>query len=210
LKETIVKKILAGIGCGIAALFSAPASALVGYADEVTAYFDSGAGPMVGPYGGLNGAGGAFPVSVPTSVVLGSDTPGDETFLSLPTGSFVTVRFTDEVILDGAGNDIFIQEIGANGETANVFVSSDGIAFTFLGLAQDDVTTAFDLSSISFTDPVSYVRILGLDSLGGSPGFDVVNVQGLPGSVKPIPEPGMVLLLTLGLFGLATLRRARD
>ena len=37
--------------------------------------------------------------------------------------------------------------------------------------------TALDLATIGFVDPVVAVKIVGLDSLGGSPGFDVVNIQ---------------------------------
>jgi hypothetical protein len=89
-----------------------------------------------------------------------------------------------------------------------VFVSSDGITFTFLGTAADDVTTALDLDVIGFAGAVSYVKIVGLDNGGGSPGFDVVNVQGLPGSVRPVPVPATLALLGLGLFGIAALRRS--
>ncbi|SDA20258.1 PEP-CTERM protein-sorting domain-containing protein [Nitrosospira sp. Nsp18] len=200
-----MKKLLCGIGFGIASVASAPASAIVGYADEVVDYFDSGAGPIAGPYGGL---GGSFPIPVPTSVVLGNDVVGSETFLSLPTDSYVTVRFTDEIVKNGAGSDIFIQEDAAAGEVANVYVSSDGNMFTFLGLAQGGVQTGLDLSSIGFTGQVNYVKVMGLDTNGGSPGFDVVNVQGL--NVIPVPEPETyaMFLAGLGLMGFMARRRS--
>jgi hypothetical protein len=196
-----VNLLLFGLAIGVASV-STPAFALVGYADQVVDYFDSGKGPSPGPYGGLNGASGGNVVSVPTSVVLGNDVTDSETFLSLPTGSYITVRFTDETIFNGSGNDIFIQEIGAAGDEANVYVSTNGSNFTFLGVARDGGTTALDLSAIGFTSQVSYVKIMGLDNHGASPGFDVVNVQGLPGSVSPIPEPatGAMLLMGLGLI----------
>ena len=192
----------AWIAFGLSVGLSMPAFALVGFADEVVGYVDSGTGPQPGPYGGLGGIGGAFPVPVTTGVVVGNDVAGSETFLSLPTGSSVTVRFTDEVVVDGPGNDIFIQEIGASGERANVLVSADGLAFVLLGVAQDDVTTALDLSAIGYLGSVSYVKIVGLDNGGASPGFDVVNVQGLPGSIQALPEPAA---FALALFGLAAL-----
>lgn len=189
---------------------ASPAQADIGYADVVVDYFDSGAGSMAGPYGGLTGAFGAFPVAVPTSVVLGPDILGSETFLSLPTGSYVTVGFTDETVVDGIGNDIFIQEIGASGETAQVYVTNDFLAYFLLGIANDSTTTSFDLGSIGWVGAVTGVRIVGLDSLGGSPGFDVVNVQVLPGSIgQAVPEPATWAMMLLGFaaIGLQVRRR---
>jgi hypothetical protein len=189
-------------------------AALIGYADVVLDYYDSGAGPMAGPYGGTYPTGPGFPIPVSTDVVL-EDEPGltgYPDFLSLPTGSYVTVGFTDETVIDGVGNDIFIQEAGASGERANVYVSSDLLNFFFLGVAADDVTTAFDLASIGFVGQVQAVKIVGLDNFGGSPGFDVMNVQVLPGSIgpAPVPEPGMLSLALLGLLGvLVRVRRSR-
>ena len=188
-----------------------------GFADVVLDYFDSGAGPMVGPYGGTwNGTTGTFPVSVSTDVVLGDDPgyPGAlADFLSLPTGSFVTVGFIDETVIDGVGNDIFISEVGPNGERADVYISSDLITYTFLGTAQDDITTYLDLGSISYTDSVQAIKIVGLDNFGGSPGFDIINIEVLPGSIgpptNPIPEPSTILLLGAGLLGLVGYSRKR-
>src|SRR5262245_34701271 len=122
----------------------------IGYADIVLDYFDSGAGPILGPYGGTYPDGPGYPIPVSLNVVLGSDPgpTGFTDFLSLPTGSFVTVGFTDETVVDGPGNDIFIREVGPNGERANVFVSADLSNFVLLGVAADDVTTSFDLATI--------------------------------------------------------------
>jgi len=184
-------------------------SAAIGFADVVLDFFDSGAGPIAGPYGGTYPDGPGFPISVSLDVVLGSDPgpTGYQDFLSLPTGSYVTVGFTDETAIDGPGDDIFVREIGGNGERADVFVSADLLDFVFLGTAIDNSTTAFDLASIGFTGLVQGVKIVGLDNGGDSPGFDVVNVEVLPGSVGPavIPEPSAFLtwsgLLGLGLIG---------
>ncbi|NES99298.1 MAG: PEP-CTERM sorting domain-containing protein [Sphaerospermopsis sp. SIO1G1] len=46
-------------------------------------------------------------------------------------------------------------------------------------------------------------KIVGLDNLGGSPGFDVVNVRALPQSIQPtsVPEPSTIIGLgVLGTF----------
>lgn len=184
-----------------------PGHAAVGYADYVQGFFDSGAGPIAGPYGGTFP--GAFPVSVSTNVVLGSDGSTVD-FLSLPTGSYVTVGFTDEVIFDQAGNDIFVQEVGGNGERANVLVTSDFITYALLGVAQDDANTAFDLATIGFTGQVRGVRIVGLDALGASPGFDVVNVQALAFVGGGVPEPAAWAMLIFGFGAIgAGVRRRR-
>ena len=186
---------------------AAPAHAVVGYADVVLDYFNSGAGSFAGPYGGTFP--GAVPGEVPTSVVLGNAGAVVD-FLSLPTGSYVTVGFTDEIVTNGVGNDIFIQEVGGNGEKADVFVSSDFINFVFLGLAIDNGVTSFDLASIGFAGQVKALKIVGLDAGGASPGFDVVNIQALPGSITAVPEPATWALMIggFGLMGSALRRRA--
>ena len=191
----------------LAGVAAVPAQAAIGYADTVLDYFNSGAGPFPGPYGGTFP--GSFPVPVSTSVVLGGPTnPAD--FLSLPRGSFVTFGFTDETVVDGVGNDIFISEVGASVERADVFVSRNNINFVFLGTALDTGVTAFDLASIGWTGAVVAVKIVGLDNLGGSPGFDVDFIQVLPGSIGEVPEPASWAMLIAG-FGLvgASQRRRR-
>jgi hypothetical protein len=195
--------VAAGLAASLA--LSAPAHAVVGYADVVLDYFNSGVGSFPGPYGGTFP--GSFPVQVATSVVLGPDGPVAD-FLSLPTGSFVTVGFTDEVIFNGVGNDIFIGEVGVASETANIFVSSDNSNFVLLGVANDATVTAFDLGSIGFLGNVTAVKIVGLDNFGGSPGFDVAFVQGLPGSIRnPIPEPATWAMMIMGFGVVGTLAR---
>jgi hypothetical protein len=152
-----------------------PGEAKYGYADSVLAFYDSGAGPIAGPYGGTYP--GSFPVAVSTNVVLGDDSGSSVDFLSLPTGSYVIVGFTDETVYDASGYDIYITEVGGMGEQAAIYVSSDLSNYTYLGTATDNGTTALDLSTIGYTQEVKAVKIVGLDSLGDSPGFDVVNVQ---------------------------------
>ena len=203
-----LRTLAAGLVASLAV--AAPAHAVVGFADTVIEYFDSGAGPIAGPYGGT--LLGGFPVPVSTSVVLGSEAdPANPDFLSLPSRSFVTVGFTDEFVIDGVGDDIFIGEVGDNGERADVFVSFDLVNFVLLGTAADNGVTSFDLASIGFTDQVRGVRLVGLDTLGGSPGFDVTFVQALPGSFQGVPEPATWAMMIAG-FGMAgaMVRRRRD
>ena len=188
------------------AVGAAPAAhAAIIIADTVIAFHDSGAGPMAGPYGGTFP--GAFPVAVPLSHA--TDGLGN-TFLSLPTGSYITLGFSGGFVFDGTGLDLFVSEVGGADEQAEVWVSSDfGGSFTLLGIATTATVSGFDLASIGYAGNVNAVKIVGLDSLGGSPGFDLAFVQGLEGSVILVPEPGTLALLGLGLLGVvgSSLRR---
>lgn len=128
-------------------------------------------------YGGSNNN---FPISINTEVVLGNNT---QYFLSLPKGSYVIVKFTDNQIIDFLNqNDIFITENGCSGEHAEVYVSSNGIDYIRLGIVDDCKTSSLDLNKINFKSVVRFVKIVGLDNNGASPGFDLVNVKGLPNS----------------------------
>lgn len=183
---------------------SAQANTII--ATQIIDFFDSGAGPLAGPYGGTE-----FPPNFPIPVPLTYATDGDaNTSVSLPTGSFLTLGFTTGTVFDGPGNDIFISEPGQGFEVADVFVSSDGgSTFTFLGEAFGDQLTELDLGAISFTETVNAIRIVGKDNGGGSPGFDVAFVQGLEGSVNIIPLPAGGLLLLSALGGAVMLRRRK-
>ena len=146
------------------------------YANRVLDFFDSGAGPIPGPYGGSSPSPNNFPVPVSTDVVLGPEPPGVQTFLSLPTGSSVTVGF-ERPFTDGPGNDITVPEAEPVGERADVYVRSENSGFVLLGEVVSGVSESLDLASIGFREPVVAVRIVGRDLGGTSPGYDVVGVE---------------------------------
>lgn len=161
-----------------------------GFADVVLEFFDSGTGPIPGPYG-RNVGGGSGPESVDPAVVLGPppvnplDNPSLN-WLSLPMGSSVTLGFTDETVVDGPGNDIFIRSLHPSmsaGESADIYVSADLVEFVYLGRAPQGGNVGLDLASIGFTQPVRAARVVGVDNRGSFPGFDLVSVEVLPGSI---------------------------
>jgi len=120
-----------------------------------------------------------FPVRVSTKACLGNN----NSFVSLPYGSYICAGFTDNAIVDYPGqDDIFIREAQASGEKAAIFVSSNGKDYVYLGEASDDRRSSFDLHDINFSEPVIAIKIQGLDNKGKSPGFDLVSIMGLPKS----------------------------
>ncbi len=185
---------------GILSLASVPQStASTILADTVIDFYNSGAGSMAGAYGGT------FPGSFPVPVPLSYATDGDATtFVSLPTGSYITLGFSTGFVFDGAGLDLFVSELGGATETASVYISSDfGSTFTYLGTATTATVSGFDFASIGYTGYVNAVKILGLDASGGSPGFDLAYVEGLEGSVVSSAPDSMVTLWALGSMFIA-------
>ncbi|MDZ4697101.1 MAG: pre-peptidase C-terminal domain-containing protein [Deltaproteobacteria bacterium] len=158
------------------------------YADRVIQFYDSGAGPIPGPYGGttINTSVAYKPVS--TTVVLGPDVSASTaSWLSLPTNSFVTVAFSNATIIDGPGADIFVTELTNQGETAEVYASTDGASLVSLGLAQGGRVNFFDLAGRGISGNVREIRVRGLDLRGDSPGFDLLNLGITPTSVGAPP-----------------------
>lgn len=139
-------------------------------------------------YGGKKGSSRQITVAVESLLSQ------NDFFVSLPKGSFVIVGFTNNYLIDAPNqNDIFIEEVGGAGEYANVFVSEDNIDYTLLAVAGNGELNEFDLASIKYKKQVKYIKIVGLDSKGAIPGFDLGNVYGLPGASKPKPEEAVVL-----------------
>lgn len=177
-----------------------------GFADIVVEYFDSGNGSLSCP----EGQGGDFPPPassascVPFSVVLGDDPGQTSDYLSLPEGSFITVGFVKGAIIDGPGNDIVISEVGNAAEHAEIYVSAlpstNPPDFTFLGTANGNTITAFDLASIGFAGQVRSVKVLSLENGGfpSAPGFDLAHVEAINFSAAPLPPAINIEKLTNG------------
>jgi RHS repeat-associated protein len=157
-----------------------------GWADYIANYSAAGNGPFAEPYG--RPFGGALNQSVnPADIILGptpggvlSSTAGPVDFLSIPRGSSVTVGFSDEEIIDGSGDDIFIQTLvdHAN-EHANVYVGKDLETMVFVKQIGEGGSAGIDLSEINYQGKVTLVKIEGVDNLGAAPGFDLISVHAL-------------------------------
>jgi RHS repeat-associated protein len=155
------------------------------YADLLLDKWYSGANSNYSDfYGSLDNDPSKPPVYVSPDIILGSDTSNT---LSLPTGSYVTVGFSKQIVDAPGRPDIFVQENSPAGDQAKVYVSHDNNNFVFLGIAQTGVITAFDLESIGFKESVVAVAVVGLDNNGTWPGFDLVNVKGVSNN-----QPSMI------------------
>ena len=154
------------------------------YADRVVSYKYSGANPYFSNLYG--GEGYNYPIPMNPNLIAG---PNTSYFVSLPTGTYIILEFTNNKIVDYPNqNDIFVTENGCNYEQAEVHVSSDGIKFTLLGTVNDCEINSIDLASIGYKESVRFVKVVGLDFGGASPGFDLVNVKGLPKSSVDVIE----------------------
>lgn len=150
------------------------------FADTVLQAHYSGANPAFSKlYGGhVDLSKGLYPIN--PNVV----TKNDGQFVSLPTGSYLVIGFGNNSMIDAPGQpDLFIEEEGKAGERAEVYVSADGKNFVLLGIADGGKETTLDLADIGFKKPVVAIKIVGLDSKGAAPGFDVLNVRALLGAV---------------------------
>lgn len=155
----------------------------IGYADVVIDAYYSGVIPEYDDFFGAYSSGFIWTIIEHQSplVVLGNI---DE-FLSLPTGSYVIVGFTNNTVIDAPDqDDIFIEEYGSRDERADIYVSSNNKDFVYLGTAGDGGVSTFDLAAIGYTSPVTAVKIVGLDNYG-TPGFDLVSVKAVEGAVAP-------------------------
>ncbi len=149
------------------------------FADVLVDSNYSGSNPDWDEFYGGEVNGGCDEVATDPSVVLGDN----DFFVSLPTGSSITVQFVDNCLVDAPGQtDLFLEEVGASSELADVWVSDDGIDFTYFGMIDGGVVNELDLADINYDSFVKYVRIEGLDAGGCVPGFDIVRIYGLPGS----------------------------
>lgn len=148
------------------------------YADVIIDAYYSGVNPNFDDfYGAKNNT---DLILVDPSVCLG-DNPW---FVCVPTGSYIVVGFTDNLVFDAPGQkDLFIQEVGAADELAEIYVSSDfGATFTYFGIINGGSTNGLDLADIGFTGLVNAVKIVGLDKKGSAPGFDIARIYGLKGA----------------------------
>jgi hypothetical protein len=179
------------------------------FADEVVSY-----NPVT------YGASGQYPTERIPGEALGApdyaEGPGYD-YVTLGPGGYLTLKFTDNS-LSGSGsiaNDLWIFEIGPDVEDTFVWVSKDNVNWNAVGKITGG-TRGIDIDAYGFgiNDRFSYVRLQddpnegqGIGA-GTTAGADIDAVGAISSAPPvPTPEPTTVLLLGLGLMGVAGIRR---
>jgi len=135
----------------------------------------------------------------------------DGDFVSIGTEGELVLRFTDNsVTTSGTPNDdLYVFEGGSVFEEIQLFVSTDGASWIHVGNSTAS-TTGFDLdafvgSGIVPGTPYTYVRIVDVLPEESNLFFAGADIEGVGAitSGPPVPEPGVGLLLAIGLTGLA-------
>ncbi len=128
-------------------------------------------------------ADGRWPVPVDPEKWLVGPPPSDLSGVTIPIDHWIELQFIGSIV-DGQGDDILLIELGQVGEQALIFITDGAQQEYLLGRATalnsglDTATNiGFDISGISLPFSPCAIRIVALDSGGGSPGFDIANVR---------------------------------
>ena len=169
------------IGVLISIILPFTLSSQIEFADTILNQFYSNANPNFNDFYGNTPATdlcNIFLVNVAEQVLGDNDR-----IVALPEGSFITLAFTDNLVFDAEDqDDLFIEEIGGGQEFGELFVSPDGINFTFLDILNGATLNSFDLADYAYDDLVKAVRIVGNDTGGCIPGLDIARVFGVEGA----------------------------
>ncbi len=120
---------------------------------------------------------------VPEQWLVGAP-PSAKSGVTLPPDHWVEVQFRGKIV-DGPGHDILLIELGPVTEQALVFVTDGADQEYLLGVATsgsigsgvDPTEIGFDIAGLALPFAPCAVRLLGLDTGGEAPGFDIASVR---------------------------------
>jgi hypothetical protein len=187
------------------------------FADEVVSYDPAKGGGAVPSAANAEPSNALGVPEVPgdTSVGACAGDPFACPFVSLGSGGEIVLKFVDNVLTgsDDAGEDLWIFEVGPDVEDTFVEISTDGSVWHAVGKVFG-TTSGVDIDAFGFTsaDSFPFVRLTddpeeGSTS-GASVGADIDAVGAISTLLVPVPVPPTVLLLALGLIGIAARRQS--
>ena len=96
-------------------------------------------------------------------------------FTSLGCGGKLTLRFSDNALIDIPGPDLYVFEVGKYIETTQLFVSKNGKNWTNVGVISGGVSSVDIGDSVNLGDVFHYVMLEDLksDCKGSWPGADI-------------------------------------
>jgi hypothetical protein len=127
----------------------------------------------------------------------------DKSGVTLPPDHWVELQFRGPII-DGPGDDIKLIELGPVMEQALIFITDGAGLERLIGIATsgtagggvDPTEIGFDISGIELPFEPRAVRILGIDTGGEAPGFDIASMRARirtdcgQAACNPIPVDG--------------------
>ena len=183
---------------------TSPPASPDGYTDRVVDVFDSGTGPIPFPYGRLADPLpgdriilGGTPAPVPAETVIGPlpapplvapiGTWAHADWLSMPSNSTITVAFDGEEVIDGPGDDLWLFTSLQQGslEQAEVYLGSTESNLTYATTITAASPNALDLALFAVPQPVRFIKLRSLTSIGYFPGLEIVGFQAV--NYRPAP-----------------------
>ncbi|MCA9517807.1 MAG: OmpA family protein, partial [Myxococcales bacterium] len=118
----------------------------------------------------------------------------DATYTTLGCGGAVTLRFTDNRVVDGPGADLHVFEIGPDVEPTKVALSEDGVAWVDIGAIKGGDASLDLAGKVPAGASFAWVRLTDLETAcsGAWPGADIDAVAAI----------NAALVLTLGAAAL--------
>lgn len=105
--------------------------------------------------------------------------PTTAKFVAIDKPEIIIFAFTDNVVVDGEGNDLKLHEYVNGDSPVEVFVSADNTRYISLGKTAK--SAEYDLANYNLST-VRYVKLVGLGDGGAAKGYDLMAIEALNSS----------------------------